>query len=233
MGVTACARSMTRLRDSPASRAISMPKAESATPGTMLCRKTMAPSWRGDGVFAARARWAAVRPAATARENVWRRASTRRRARRDVRRPPWRWRGRPRCRCRARSRPAPPASAAVACCRMVAVSTISTMKVDWPRGQVVLRADAGEDAVDQPDRAPRRPARTSRSAPAARSAPPGADRSILPAMFGPVRITSARVGRRAGVVGHELRRPAGCARPPDGGRRRCRSASLSSSIGRT
>ena len=39
----------------------------------------------------------------------------------------------------------------VALFRMFAVSSISTMKVLWPRGQVVVRADAREDAVHQAD----------------------------------------------------------------------------------
>jgi hypothetical protein len=38
----------------------------------------------------------------------------------------------------------------VALLRMLAVSVISTMKVDWPRESVV-GADAGEDAVDEAD----------------------------------------------------------------------------------
>ena len=41
---------------------------------------------------------------------------------------------------------------AVALRRMFAVSLISTMKVLWPPGQIVRRADAGEDAVDDADR---------------------------------------------------------------------------------
>ena len=55
----------------------------------------------------------------------------------------------------------------VAWLRMMAVSLISTMKVDWPRGEVVGGADAGEDAVDEAERGATRPGRRRRSGPSA------------------------------------------------------------------
>jgi hypothetical protein len=51
--------------------------------------------------------------------------------------------------------------------RMLAVSFISTMKVDSPPARFVGRADAGEEAVDDADLRRRRPARSCPSAPAA------------------------------------------------------------------
>ena len=212
----------------PASRAISMPKAESATPGTMACRK---PARRR----AARSRSGRPRiglPFFEPRQLVVVGGEQRARADRVVQvlddRP-------------GDGQAVVGAGAAadlvqddqersVAWWRMVAVSIISTMNVRLAAREVVVRADAGEDAVDQPDAAPRRPARTSRSAPAARSAPPGAGRSILPAMFGPVISMTIRPScRRAQRRSARTRRAAGCARPPGAGRRRSRCAGSSPS----
>ena len=61
----------------------------------------------------------------------------------------------------------------VALLRMLAVSVISTMNVLWPAAQLVGRADAGEEAVDDADPGPLAPARSCRSGPAWRSARPG------------------------------------------------------------
>ena len=78
------------------------------------------------------------------------------------------------------------------------------MKVDSPRASRSLAPDAREDAVHHAD--PRRLGRheASPSAPAARSARPGADRCSCPTCSGPVSTRIWRARRvELGVVGHE------------------------------
>ena len=74
----------------------------------------------------------------------------------------------------------------VAWLRMAAVSTISTMKVERPRAQVVGGADAREQAIDDADVRRARRHERAHLRQHGNQARSGARRSDLPAMFGPV-----------------------------------------------
>ena len=84
--------------------------------------------------------------------------------------------GRRRCWCRGRSRPSAPGCARVALCRMLAVSVISTMKVERPPARSSPAPMRVKMRSSGPMRRALRPARSCRCAPASRSAPPGACR---------------------------------------------------------
>ena len=101
-----------------------------------------------------------------ARGSAWRTASWRRCVVvRGARPPPRRCESPSKVRCRGRSRPGPPGSARVAWWRMLAVSAISTMKVDWPRARSSLAPTRVKMRSTRPIRASRAGHEAARSAP--------------------------------------------------------------------